>query len=164
MMDKSLTKIRLNEEQLEALGNKLVIPTLDDVLAGRASEEVIRLYAGIVGVKLQRKEPLSEKEQQALAHVNLQIFKGEDANTAYGIIQGNRRKNDAGEEKAIAFHVWRLINSFDYKASAAIREIAECKIGGMYRAYDTVLKIYYKHKEEIFNEAQALIKTPEIIS
>ncbi len=159
MMNNAPTKIKLDEAQLEKLAYNLVIPTLNDVIARKASEEVIRLHAGMIGTKLLRNEPLLEKERLALGYVNSLILKGEDANVAYGLKTKHRRKNDIGEEKAIAFHIWKLINIFDYKNNEAIKVIAECKMGGKCRGYDAVSNIYNKHKDEITSKAEALIST-----
>ena len=112
----------LNEEQFEKLAKKFTLSNIYDALAGEASSDTIRYFIGKVAHKIQSQTSWSEwtNEELHIASILSNISGGEDPKIAFGLKTNHRRKTDAGKKRAIALHIWKLVNIDKYSLKKAI--------------------------------------------
>lgn len=135
----------ITDDIIEALTKDLILSNLDDALIGKADGDSIRHLISQAADRIRNSNITPHKLKIHLAHALSQISRGMDANKAFGLKKGSRRKNDNGTERFIALQVWQLINKCKYPAKDAIRHIANTS----HKSEETIKKIYYRHSDTI---------------
>lgn len=126
--------------------------TLDDIANGTAGVDVIRDYVRITAEFIRDGKPLPEKLRAFIAQALFAIADGKDANQAFTIEKGSRRKSDRIEEMKIAYAVFNLIEMQTTKPSEAYEIVAKAAAEYQPRnknGRDSVRKIYKKYEVEL---------------
>lgn len=148
----------LNEEQFEKLAEKFILSNIHDVLAGEASSDTIRYFIGQVAHKIKSQIPWSEwtKEELHIASILSTISVGEDPSIAFGLKTNHRKRTDAGKKRAVALHVWKLVNINKFSLKKAIIIVSnETKYWDI--SAWTAKKYYNRYKDDFNLEAQNIL-------
>lgn len=129
------------QESMALKRSEALLYTMDDL---PGNPELARTYCKYLGVLILAGETVPEKFRSFLGGALLSVSQGGDANQAFGLTVGHRRKNDRPKEMALAYAVRTLIDQGRGVESAFAQVGAASN-----KSEDQIRKIYYRHKDKL---------------
>lgn len=116
--------------------------TFSDALAGDVT--ALRHYCREAALMIKAGRPFPDRPRAFFAKVLHDIADGVDANVAFRIKVGHRRKTPRAAQASMAYDVWKLIRQ-GVKTTEAIEEVARAR----HKSVEVIRDAYYRHKKQL---------------
>lgn len=140
------------DRAFDQASKELIWPKIEEIAKGEGSDPEIRCEIGQLAKQLYYNEPIPEKNRKLLAYALMEISTGKNADAAFLLKKGHKRKNSIAAERATALPVWHRVYLQGKTINQAAIEVSQDNRNLPLREYlgdRAIRNRFKKHEDEI---------------